>query len=316
MLFQADSDRKNEFGKYTKEELAEMERRAEEKAKSLGIRRGGFMVCTNDAGDTWTERPFEVNTVPFTREDGVTVDLAGFCHGSSHGICLKHGAHKGRLVCPSRVAVAEYNTWDGIRKYCYNNAVYSDDHGLTWQASYPVQRGTGEGTLIELGDGQLLYNSRAYFKDQKRLLADSKDGGATWDNFRADEFLLEEKDIGCNASFLRVEREDLKDASLLPEACSSITIFANPRSEIRQNMTCCVSFDEGKTWSLTRTVWEKAAAYSSLDYDPVSGHFFLLYERGEGENPYESGISAAEFDLEWLIGWHKTIHSKRHIACF
>ena len=179
MLFQADSDRKNEFGKYTKEELAEMERRAEEKAKSLGIRRGGFMVCTNDAGDTWTERPFEVNTVPFTREDGVTVDLAGFCHGSSHGICLKHGAHKGRLVCPSRVAVAEYNTWDGIRKYCYNNAVYSDDHGLTWQASYPVQRGTGE-----------------------------------------------------------------------------------------------------------------------------------------GENPYESGISAAEFDLEWLIGWHKTIHSKRHIACF
>ncbi len=293
---------KNEFGKYTREELADMERRAEEKARELGIRRGGFMICTSDGGDTWFERPFSVKTTSFTREDGAAIQIGGGCHGSAHGICLKHGEHKGRLICPSRFAAAEYNTWDGIRKYCYNNAVYSDDRGETWQASAPVQRGTGEGTLIELGNGRLLYNSRAYFQDQRRLLADSCDGGETWGNFRPDGFLLEEKNIGCNASFLRVEREDLKDAHLLPDGCEAVTIFANPRAETRRNMTCCVSFDDGETWAVTKMVWENAAAYSSLDYDPVSGRFFLLYERGDGDNPYESGIAVAEFDLDWLLG--------------
>lgn len=293
---------KNEFGKYTKEELAELERQSAEKAKALGIRRGGFLICTSDGGDTWFERAFSVNPVPFTREDGVTVQIGGGCHGSAHGICLRYGEHKGRLICPSRVAVAEYNTWDGIRKYCYNNAIYSDDGGMTWQASAPVQRGTGEGTLIERGDGRLTYNSRAYFQDQRRYLADSGDGGETWGNFRTDDFLIEEKNIGCNASFLRVAREDLRDASLLPDWCDSVTVFANPRAETRRNMTCCVSFDEGATWTKTRTVWEGAAAYSSLDYDPVSGHFFLLYERGDANDPYESGIAAAQFDLGWLMG--------------
>lgn len=292
---------KNEFGNYTAEELAEIERRAEEKAKELGIRRGSYMLCTDDGGETWSERPFTVKKTAFIREDGVTVEIGGSCHGSAHGICLKNGEHKGRLICPSRVAVAEYNTWDGIRKCCYNNAVYSDDHGKTWQASAPVQQGTGEGTLIERGDGRLLYNSRAYFKDQRRYLADSCDCGETWGNFRTDDFLLEERNIGCNASFLRVERDQLKDGSRLPKKCTALTIFANPRAETRRNMTLCVSFDDGETWSLTKTVWEKASAYSSLDYDPVSGHFFLLYERGDGDNPYESGIALAEFDLAWLL---------------
>ena len=292
---------KDEFGKYTPEELAEMERLADEKAKELGIRRGGFLLCSEDGGNTWFERAFAVKTREFTRDDGTVIRIGGGCHGSAHGIYLKHGEHKGRLICPSRFAAAEYNTWDGIRQYCYNNAVYSDDHGLSWQASAPVQQGTGEGTLIERGDGTMLYNSRAYFQDQRRYLADSCDGGETWGNFRTDCFLLEEKNIGCNASFLRVERSELKDTSLLPDGCEAVTIFANPRAENRRNMTCCVSFNDGETWTLTRQVWEKAAAYSSLDYDPVSGHFFLLYERGDGKNPYESGIAAAEFDLAWLL---------------
>ena len=61
-------------------------------------------------------------------------------------------------------------------------------------------------------------------------------------------------------------------------------------------------FLQGEGTIISFAVWEKAAAYSSLDYDPVDGRFFLLYERGDGNNPYESGIAVAEFDLSWLIG--------------
>lgn len=294
---------RNEFGKYTAEELAAMEKEAEERARALGIRRGLFFVVSTDGGETWTERPFDIEERPFVRPyDGAEVMLGGSCHGSAHGIQLRHGDHAGRLLCPSRVSVGHYDTWEGLRTCSYNNSVYSDDHGLTWKASAPVQAATGEGTLIERGDGSILYNSRAYFGDQKRYLALSTDGGETYGDFRADDFLIEEKALGCNASFLRVEREDLPaDAqALLPEEADSVTVFVNPRSDKRNTLTACVSFDSGETWSKTKLIWEKACAYSSLDYSKADGHFYLLYERGD-ENPYGHGIAVREFDLEWLL---------------
>ena len=294
---------RNEFGKYTPEELAAMEKEAEERALALGIRRGAFLVVSADSGETWTERPFDVEGCSFVRPfDGVEVMLGGSCHGSSHGIVLRHGEHAGRLLCPSRTTVGHYDTWDGLKIYSYNNSVYSDDHGQTWKASAPVQAATGEGTLIERGDGSILYNSRAYHADQKRYLATSTDGGETYGDFRTDDFLIEEKSIGCNASFLRVERDELAaDAqALLPEGADSVTIFVNPRSDKRNTMTACVSFDDGDTWVKTKTIWKDACAYSSLAYSPVDGHFYLLYERGD-EDPYGHGIAVREFDLEWLL---------------
>ena len=294
---------RNEFGKYTAEELAAMEKEAEERARALGIRRGLFFVVSTDGGETWTECPFDIEERPFVRPyDGAEVMLGGSCHGSAHGIQLRHGDHAGRLLCPSRVSVGHYDTWEGLRTCSYNNSVYSDDHGLTWKASAPVQAATGEGTLIERGDGSILYNSRAYFGDQKRYLALSTDGGETYGDFRADDFLIEEKALGCNASFLRVEREDLpaEARDLLPEEADSVTVFVNPRSDKRNTLTACVSFDSGETWAKTKLIWEKACAYSSLDYSKADGHFYLLYERGETD-PYGDGIAVREFDLEWLL---------------
>ena len=294
---------RNEFGKYTAEEIAAMEKEAEERAAALGIRRGPFLIESTDSGKTWTERPFIVEKCPFIRpSDGAEVLLGGSCHGSSHGIQLRYGEHAGRLLCPSRTTVGHYDTWEGLRVCSYNKSVYSDDHGKTWNASAPVQAATGEGTLIERGDGTILYNSRAYHADQKRYLATSTDGGATYGDFRTDDFLIEEKAIGCNASFLRVEREELPEAAqkLLPEGADSVTIFVNPRSEKRDTMTACISFDDGSTWVSTKLIWEAACAYSSLAYSPADGHFYLLYERGE-TNPYEHGIAVREFDLEWLL---------------
>lgn len=295
---------KNEFGKYTPEQLAEMEAEADRRAEKLGISRGDFLVSTFD-GENWREREFVIKKRPFVRPtDGAEIMIGGSCHGSSHGIRLRHGKHAGRLLCPSRVAVARYDTWEGLQTCSYNNSVYSDDHGVTWNASAPVQAGTGEGTLIELGDGSILYNSRAYYRDMARYLATSTDGGETYGDFRKDEFLCEERSLGCNASFLRIERDELSpsDRAMLPNDATSVTLFANPRSEKREKMTVCVSFDDGATWAVTRMIWEDACAYSSLDYSSANGTFCLLYERGGNSNPYEHGIAVCEFDLEWLMG--------------
>lgn len=292
-----------EFGGHTEAEIAEKKRLAEEKIKASGIKPGTYLAVTEDEGLTWTEQPVTVEPVEYTHYNGTVGKLGGSTHGSAHGIQLRHGKHKGRLLCPSRTSIGSYTTWDELRKCVYNNSIYSDDHGKTWKASTPVQLGTGEGTLIENQDGTITYNSRAYFQDQKRYLATSTDGGETYGDFRTDDFLIEEKNIGCNASFLRVEKCDLKHPELLPADADSITVFANPRAESRRNMTLCVSFDSGKTYAKTKTVWEGPAAYSSLAFNVADQTFYLLYEKGsEGQqNPYQQGISMVEFDLEWLL---------------
>jgi len=132
------------------------------------------------------------------------------------------------------------------------------------------------------------------------LFSVSTDGGETWGDFRTDDFLIEEKSIGCNASFIRVELDDIKDKSMLPADAKDVTLFANPRAATRDNMCVCVSFDSGKTWKHVKQINPIHVAYSSLVWNPVTQTFCLLYELGE-KNPYSSGLSAIEFDLEWLL---------------
>ena len=292
---------RREFGHYSAAELAAYEAEAERKAAELGILRGPFVLCTSDGGEIWEERPHVIEPRAFTHTDGRRILLGGSCHGSAHGIRLRHGPHAGRLICPSRTQAGQYANWDELRVNVYNNAIWSDDHGLTWHATDPVQLGTGEGTLIEGADGTLTYNSRAYFRDGLRYLATSRDGGETWGDFRTDPYLREETFCGCNASFLRVEREEFADPSILPEGADGITLFANPRAEKRVNMAVCWSFDGGKTWAGEKTVFPGPSSYSSLDYSAAQDRFVLLYERGE-KDPCDGGIAAAEFDPAWLLG--------------
>ncbi len=265
--------------------------------KEPTITEGDHILISRDEGKSWEIQKLDIAPIKFKHIDGKEYDFVGFTHGGAHGIQLKSG----RLICPSREAAGTYTDWDDIPNHVYNNAVYSDDHGKTWKVSLPVQLGTAEGTLIERGDGTLLYNSRAYFRDGKRYTAVSYDGGESFTDFGVADGLCEETRMGCNASFLRVGKEKLKDAHLLPEGAESITIFVNPRSTERRRMTACVSFDDGKTWTESKVFWHGRCAYSSLDFNEKSQRFCLLYEKGTEQNKYERGIAGVEFDLDWLL---------------
>lgn len=307
VTFQRSPVAKDEFGKYTAEELAELERRKQEavaRAEEKGIITGSCRLVSDDNGESFVEEAHAVQKTTQTHWDGTQHSVGGSGHGSAHGIRLRHGQHAGRLLCPTRTKIGDYNDWLKIRECVYNNAIYSDDHGVTWKASQCVQVGTGEGTLIERNDGSILYNSRAHFADGKRYLAVSYDGGETYGDFSTDDFLLEETRMGCNASFLRVELSDISDHACLPGGAEDVTLFCNPRSETRMRMTACVSFDSGAHFQEGKVIFDGPCAYSSLDYDKNSGHFFLLYEKGDpekGKSPYTEGLSVAEFDLEWLL---------------
>ena len=271
----------------------------------------GHLWRSSDHGKTWKREPcvFKPNAAGHGTPKGTPAQTA--C--SESGITLRHGKHKGRLLMPARVMAPKGTNAQEWWPYHYNTAIYSDDGGKTWQTSYPVQSGTGEGTLAELSNGDIYYNSRSHLSvDHRRRIAWSYDGGRMFTDWRVCEHLFEvgqphyfkygrKPSYGINAGLVRLplERTGGKD----------VLVFSIPDSKggPRVRMTVWASFDRGQTWPMKRLVYKGPSAYSSLAAGP-DGNVYLLFERGK-KKLYES-IAVVRFNLDWLAGgrdWRKQL---------
>jgi sialidase-1 len=218
-------------------------------------------------------------------------------HMNEHGITLRHGKHKGRLVRPSRYygKKNDRSEWPNH----YTNAIYSDDGGSTWQTSDPFpENGTGEATIAELSDGRLYYNSRVHWQKRpentRRRSAISHDAGQTWKDWQIVDVLPDghqHRSYGCMGGLVR-----------LPVAGKDILVFSNidTANAKRERGTVWASFDGGQTWPVKRLVYEGPSAYSSLTagrpYTPSEGSIYLHFEGGP-----KGGSQVARFNLSWLI---------------
>ena len=220
-------------------------------------------------------------------------------HMNEHGITLRHGEKKGRLVRPTR--------WYGKKNAReewpthYTNAIFSDDGGLTWQASEPFpEMGTGEACIVELSDGTLYYNSRVHWDKRpnftKRREARSSDCGATWGDFRIVQILpdgQQNRSYGCMGGLTR-----------LPVAGRDILLFSNidTPNATRENGTVWASFDGGKTWPVKRLANAGPSGYSSMNAGrpgtPSEGWIYLMPEAG--------GAKVARFNLSWILAGDRT----------
>lgn len=223
-------------------------------------------------------------------------------HMNEHGITLRHGKHKGRLLRPSR--------WYAGRNHQskwpqhYTNAVYSDDGGKTWSTSGPFPAlGTGEATIAELSDGSLYYNSRRHWAEpganpRRRWTAVSTDGGVTWKDLKFCEVLPDgpqDSDYGCMGGLAR-----------LPVAGRDMLIYSNcdsPRG--RRRGTAWASFDGGRTWPVKRLIFDGSFAYSSVSAGrPGTSSEGWIYTHFEG-GP-KGGSTVARFNLSWLLAGQAT----------
>ena len=246
-----------------------------------------------DHGKTWRAQ----ETVIHPNKDGNVPTM----HMNEHGITLRHGQHKGRLLRPTRW-FAGSNDPSFYPKH-YTDAIYSDDGGKTWQTSDPFPaNGTGEATLAELSDGRIYYNSRRHWapkgeNPRRRWTAWSDDGGEKWKECGICEILPDGdqvRDYGLMGGLVR-----------LPVQGRDILIFSNIESPTgRHHGTVWASFDGGKTWPIKRLVDAGPFAYSSLDAGrpgtASAGWIYLLYEKGE------AGGTVARFNLGWVLGGEKT----------
>ena len=212
-----------------------------------------------------------------------------YATGPGVGIQMQFGEYKGRLVIPSD----HRKTLDRSGPSSAH-VFYSDDHGKTWELGEAVGDHSNECQVAERSDGTLLINARNHWLLSggrsdlafQRIIATSGDGGRSWSDPSFDEALIEPQ---CQASLIRYPRAN-PDSSVW-------MLFSNPASKSgRERMTVRLSPDEGRTWPLSRVLYQGKAAYSCLTVLP-DGRIGLLYER-DGS----AAITFTVFSLEWLTG--------------
>jgi len=230
-----------------------------------------WLTKSTDDGVTWAE---PVNISETTRKP----HWRWYATGPGVGIQLKSG----RMVIP-----CDHSDHSDAKKQPYgSHVIYSDDHGATWKLGGVITDKVNECQAVELADGSLMMNMRCYQGKNRRAISVSKDGGLTWTPPALDETLIEPV---CQASFLRYTLADTHGKNRL--------VFSNPAGTARVSMTVRLSYDEGKTWPMARTIWPGPSAYSCLTVLPDLT-IGCLYERGD-RHAYEK-ITFARLTLGWL----------------
>jgi sialidase-1 len=220
-------------------------------------------------------------------------DWGWYATGPGIGIQIRHGPHAGRLIVPCDHTYGEPDE-KNISFARGSHIIFSDDGGKSWTTGGVVRPQMNECQVVELADGKgtLLLDMRSYRGKGCRAQSISRDGGATWSE-PTDQPALPEP--VCQASLLRYTWPDQSDKSRI--------LFSNPaHAKRRENLTVRLSYDEGKSWPVEKTLHSAFAAYSCLAILP-DGDIGCLYERGE--RTYE-GITFARFDLNWLTGGKDT----------
>ncbi len=221
-----------------------------------------FVLKSTDLGKTWSGAKEITET---TKKK----DWTWYATGPVHGIQIKNGNYKGRLVIPC-------DHIEAASKHYYSHIIYSDDHGLTWElgGSTP-QHQVNECTVAELAEGQLILNMRNYDRTKKtRKISLSDDGGESWSDIYADIALPEPI---CQAAII----------SHLPKKGNPNLYFLNPANSTgRKNMSLKLSYDLGNSWADSLVLHAGPSAYSDLTLLKSGKTLGCLYEAGL-KSPYE-----------------------------
>jgi sialidase-1 len=176
-----------------------------------------------------------------------------YATGPGIGIQLKTGKYKGRLVIPCDNSYDDPDSKLRSGPYGYGSHVLlSDDHGKTWRMGQLIKPGCNECQVAELSDGKLIMNMRSYNNKSCRAISLSSDGGETWSEIQNDFQLVESI---CQASILSYG--DFRGKNMI--------LFSNPAvPSDRTHMTIKTSFDDCKSWSNSKLIFEGPSAYSCL----------------------------------------------------
>jgi sialidase-1 len=256
-----------------------------------------FYQRSTDDGVSWSQ-PVEITSIfEGFRKD---YDWKVLATGPDHSIQLRTG----RLIVPVWLSTG---TGGNAHRPSVTSTIYSDDGGNTWKAGEIAVPCTdewinpNETVAVELADGRVTLNVRNESKTHRRLVTISKDGATGWSTPRFDDALLEPI---CMGGIVRY--------STAKEGGKNRILFSNPhnllradgkaeagKSRDRRNVSVKISYDEGQTWPVSKTIEEKWSAYSDIAVTHA-GTILCFYGRGEKANFAGDRLTVARFNLEWL----------------
>lgn len=231
-----------------------------------------FYMTSDDNGYTWSD-PIRIP------DNLLRPEWKRWRNNPGPGIQLKVGEYKHRMVIPGHIVTHEDRHFSVVW--------YSDDHGESWQVSEPAVQGSDEVSVIELSDGRVLMNIRSHgeldpgLDPAYRNFMYSDDGGESW-------YGLETKlDLPWESGHGSLAKMDLDDGNRL---------FAiHPLVVKRKDLTCFVSYDEGKTWPYKKLLHEIGGYSSTIVLD--NNDIAMSHNHGfRGEH----GIDFMRFNLNWL----------------
>jgi sialidase-1 len=184
--------------------------------------------------------------------------------------------------------------------------IYSDDQGKTWKAGALLPQtlvNPSEHMAIELAGGRVMTNIRSEGTDHRRAIAYSPDGISNW---TVPELHPELFEPVCMASLIRLTAEPAQKRNRI--------VFANPDSrpasgafskefnmKARDDLRIRLSYDEGKTWPVSKLLQEGATGYSDIAAGR-DGQLYIVYEHvvDDGTPERKRNLTFARFSLDWL----------------
>jgi len=242
---------------------------------------GNYYVTSDDDGASWSD-PVKLD---LSHPDAVArLGLGNGLRGAQ--------LSSGRLVIPcSYWHSTELTKEESARVFL----LYSDDHGETWHNGTDGPRDgiSIEVAILATADDEIYLNHRTW--QPHRIVAWTKGQGTELAEHRVDEALPESI---CHASLARY--------SFAADGERDRMLFCNPAVaneqgglsfKTRRELTVRLSYDEGRTWPVSRLLEPGRAAYSDILTLP-DGTILCIYETGP-ENCHQD-IQQARFNLAWL----------------
>ena len=258
---------------------------------------GSYVICSDDDGVTWS-KPSRLEVEHSNEDEIVNVG------NGNHGIQLNDGT---LVIQGYRLSTKASSGKTG--NLTHSVLLLSQDHGITWSrgAEWPAKYAPMEYVLIDAEENGFYINQRT--QDPQRKILRLQSIKETDQTPHLDPALPEPT---CHAGLIRLSSSSNDDRSRILFVNPGIANFRggfNPTT--RRQLTIRLSYDEAKTWPVSKVLEEGKAGYSDLAM-LENGTIFCLYE--EGKARFDENIAVAQFNLEWVTEHEDSLDDRTSVA--